>query len=362
MMRDEFTVLILAAVLDYSIGDPWGWPHPVQAMGWAIERYTRLVFNIWNNPSDKISIPDDRPSGDRQKLLLRCAGTILAIGLIVGSYTVSWSIVLAASWVNPVLGIAIQTILLASCFAGRSLRAAAEDVLAPLNVGDLVKARERLSLYVGRDTENLSESEILRALLETVTENAVDGVTAPLFYALVGFAMPYLLLSVTDRSIDLNSMWASAIVPLAIAYKAASTLDSTIGYKEAPYTDLGWFSAKLEDVLTWIPCRLTVITLAVISGRPIYVWQICQRDAVKDASPNSGWSECVYAAILGVQLGGTSSYRGVIKHKPLLGEPIRAIAPAIINQALQLTRYCFLIWLGLSLLAYTLHYVRSANF
>lgn len=86
---------------------------------------------------------------------------------------------------HPLLGIAIQTILLASCFAGRSLRAAAEDVLAPLNVGDLVKARERLSLYVGRDTENLSEPEILRALLETVTENAVDGVTAPLF-------MPYL--------------------------------------------------------------------------------------------------------------------------------------------------------------------------
>jgi len=141
---------------------------------------------------------------------------------------------------------------------------------------------------------------------------------------------------------------------LAMAYKAASTLDSTVGYKEAPYTDLGWFSAKLEDVLTWIPCRLTVITLALISGKPIYIWQICQRDAVKDASPNSGWSECAYAAILGVQLGGTNSYRGVLKHKPLLGEPIHPIAAQHICQALQLTRYCFLIWLGLSLLFYTL--------
>ena len=353
MMPDEFAVLILAAVLDYSIGDPWGWPHPVQGMGWAIDRYTRLVFNIWNNPSSKIAPGGDRQSCDRHKLVLRCAGTILAIGLIAGSYTVSWSIVLAASWVHPLFGIALQTILLASCFAGRSLRAAAEDVLAPLNVGDLVKARERLSLYVGRDTENLSEPEILRALLETVTENAVDGVTAPLFYALVGFALPCLLSSVTDRSIDLDSMWAIAIVPCAIAYKAASTLDSTIGYKEVPYTDLGWFSAKLEDVLTWIPCRLTVITLALISGKPIYIWQICQRDAVKDASPNSGWSECVYAAILGVQLGGTNSYRGAIKHKPLLGEPDRPIAAQVISQALQLTRVCFLIWLGLSLLVYT---------
>ncbi len=352
-MPEQFAVLILAALLDYAIGDPWGWPHPVQAMGRAIDLYTRFVFNIWYNPADKMAPAGDHPAGDRHKLLLRCAGTILAVGLILGSYTVSWSIVLAASWVHPLLSIALQTILLASCFAGRSLRAAAQDVLAPLNVGDLVKARERLSLYVGRDTENLSEPEILRALLETVTENAVDGVTAPLFYALVGFALPHLLLSFTDLPIAPNSMWASAIVPCAIAYKAASTLDSTVGYKEAPYTDLGWFSAKLDDVLTWIPCRLTVITLALISGKPTYIWQICQRDAVKDASPNSGWSECVYAAILGVQLGGMNSYRGVIKHKPLLGEPIRPIAPSQICQAWQLTRYCFLIWLGLSLLVYT---------
>ncbi|MFB8797397.1 MAG: adenosylcobinamide-phosphate synthase CbiB [Microcoleus sp.] len=350
MMSDEFAVLILAAVLDYSIGDPWGWPHPVQAMGWAIDRYTRLVFNIWNHPPGKRPHLGDRPPGDRPKLLLRCAGIILAIGLILGSYTVSWSSVQAASWVHPLLGLALQTILLASCFAGRSLRAAAEDVLAPLYVGDLVKARERLSLYVGRDTENLSEPEILRALLETVTENAVDGVSAPLFYALVGFALPHLLLSVGNLSIADSSMSVSAIVPLAIAYKAASTLDSTVGYKEAPYTDLGWFSAKLEDVLTWLPCRLTVITLAVISGKPLYIWKMCQRDAVKDASPNSGWSECAYAAILGVQLGGTNSYRGVVKHKPLLGEPTQSITAQHICQALQLTRYCFLIWLGLSLL------------
>lgn len=349
-MSDEFAVLILAAVLDYSIGDPWGWPHPVQAMGWAIDRYTRLVFNIWNNPPGKRPHLADSLPGDRPKLLLRGAGIILAIGLILGSYTVSWSIVQAASWVHPLFGIALQTILLASCFAGRSLRAAAEDVLAPLNVGDLVKARERLSLYVGRDTENLSEPEILRALLETVTENAVDGVSAPLFYALVGFALPHLLLSVGNLSIADSSMSVSAIVPLAIAYKAASTLDSTVGYKEAPYTDLGWFSAKLEDVLTWLPCRLTVITLAVISGKPLYIWKMCQRDAVKDASPNSGWSECAYAAILGVQLGGTNSYRGVVKHKPLLGEPNQSITAQHICQALQLTRYCFLIWLGLSLL------------
>ncbi|MGL5059358.1 MAG: adenosylcobinamide-phosphate synthase CbiB [Microcoleus sp.] len=360
-MADEFAVLVLAAVLDYWIGDPWDWPHPVRVMGWTIDRYTRLIFNIWNNPAAKMAVsgnnlpkeptvPNNNLTDKTAALLLCLAGTILTIGSIAGSFTVSWSIVLAASWVHPLCGIALQSILLASCFAGRSLRAAAEDVLAPLNVGDLVKARERLSYYVGRDTENLSEPEILRALLETVTENAVDGVMAPLFYALVGLAVPHLLLSVTNLPIAPDSPWANAIVPCAMAYKAASTLDSTVGYKEPPYTDFGWFSAKLEDALTWLPCRLTVITLAVLSGKPIYIWQICQRDAVKDASPNSGWSECAYAAILGVQLGGTNSYRGVIKQKPLLGEPIYPIVPERIGQALQLTRSCFLIWLGLSLL------------
>ena len=336
-------VLLLAAILDYLIGDPKSWPHPVQVMGWAIDRYTQVVFSIWNNPAESMSV-----------LALRVAGTIGAIALVVGSGTVSWLMTAGALLLHPMFAIALQTILLASCFAGRSLRAAAVDVLHPLNSGDLVKAREHLSFYVGRDTESLSEPEILRAVLETVTENAVDGVMAPLFYGAVGVAASYLLLSVEVGMKAVAGGWLCLGVPFAIAYKAASTLDSMVGYKEAPYTNLGWFSAKLDDVLTWLPCRLTVVTLAFLSGKPRYVWRICRRDAVKDASPNSGWSECAYAAILGVQVGGTNSYRGVLKHKPLLGEAIAPITPERINQALQLTRYCFAIWLGLSLLIYTL--------
>jgi adenosylcobinamide-phosphate synthase len=199
--------------------------------------------------------------------------------------------------------------------------------------GDLPKARISLSNYVGRDTENLSAAEILRAVLETVTENATDGVMAPLFYAIAGGLMP-----------------AIGCVPLALAYKAASTLDSMVGYKQAPFTHLGWFSAKLEDVLTWLPCRLTVLTLALLSGRARYVWQLCQRDAIADPSPNSGWSECAYAAVLGVQVGGTNWYHGVPKHKPLLGEPLYPITPQRIYQATRLTRNCFLIWLTVGLL------------
>lgn len=312
-------VLMIAASLDRLIGDPWGWIHPVQVMGWMITQYTQLILK-WI----------------KQPILLRIAGAALTVGLILGSAIAAWLGAEAANRIHPILGVAVQSILLASCFAGRSLRHAAQDVLQPLEQGNLDEARLRLRLYVGRDTENLSQSEILRAVLETVTENAVDGVTAPLFYALVGAFLP------------------SGSAALALAYKAASTLDSMVGYREAPYRDLGWFSAKTDDVLTWLPCRFTVITIGLLSGQPFRVWQLCQRDAIQDPSPNSGWSECVYAAALGVQVGGINYYRGVEKSKPLLAEPIQPITPDRINQALNLTRSCFLIWMSIGLVMATI--------
>ncbi|MBG1270258.1 adenosylcobinamide-phosphate synthase CbiB [Nostoc sp. WHI] len=308
-------VLIIAALLDYLIGDPWGWPHPVQFMGWVISRFTKFSLQLCQN-----------------SLTQRLAGIVLGIILIIGSGVVGFLIIQSARWVHPLLGVAIDSILLASCFAGRSLRAAAVAVLQPLTAGDLAEARKILSNYVGRDTQNLSEPEISRAILETVAENATDGVMAPLFYAIVGVFVPVV-----------------GPTPLALAYKASSTLDSMVGYREAPYTYLGWFSARLEDCLTWLPCRLTVITLALLSGKPISVWQICGRDAITDPSPNSGWSECVYAAILGVQLGGTNWYRGVAKQKPLLGDAIYPITATCIQNALRLTRDCFLVWLEVAI-------------
>ncbi len=283
-------------------------------MGWAINRFTQFAFK------------------HHSSLKLRCYGMLLGIGLVSGSGLVGWLIVQAASRLHPLFGIVVEVVLLASCFAGKSLRTAAQDVLKPLIAGQLDQARSTLSLYVGRDTEKLSELEILRAVLEMVTENAIDGVIAPLFYALIGAFVPVV-----------------GSVAAALAYKAASTLDSMVGYREAPYTHLGWFSARLEDRLTWLPCRLAVLTLALLSGKPLHVWRICRRDAIKDPSPNSGWSECAYAVVLGVQMGGTNWYRGVAKHKPLLADPIHPITPARIYRALQLTRYCFLIWLGVAI-------------
>lgn len=311
-------ILGLAAYLDYLIGDPWGWLHPVQVMGWVIQNYSNLALKI-------CSLGWQR----------RWAGVGLGIGLIIASGVIGWWIIWFGNLIDPLLGSIIQIVILASCFAGKSLRLAVRDVLS----ADWDQARSRLSLYVGRDTNNLSPPEILRALLETVAENGVDGVMAPLFYAIAGSFTPI------------------GAAPVALAYKAASTLDSMVGYRHEPYTDLGWFSAQLEDRLTWLPCRLTVLSVCLGSGQPFVIWNICRRDGVKDPSPNSGWSEAAYAAVLKVQLGGTNTYQGVAKEKPLLGEPIEPISVAKINTALAWNRYLFLSWLGIAI---AIHYLSRS--
>jgi adenosylcobinamide-phosphate synthase len=308
-------VLVSAACLDFIVGDPWGWPHPVRLMGAVIGGYCQWIWRWVKRP-----------------FALRVAGAILALGLVLGSALAAWGMVYLADQIWIPAGWIVETVLLASCFAGRSLRAAAQEVLGAVNHKSIEDARVALSHYVGRDTDDLSEPEILRAVLETVAENATDGVMAPLFYAILGLALP-----------------GVGSVPFAIAYKAASTLDSMVGYRSEPYADLGWFSAHLDDVLTWLPCRLNVFTLGAVSGKLQAVWRLCQKDARKDPSPNSGWSECAYAAILRVQVGGLNSYRGVIKLKPLLGRAYQPITQERIEYALRLTRNCFVAWVGVAI-------------
>jgi adenosylcobinamide-phosphate synthase len=308
-------ILIGAALLDFLLGDPWGWPHPVRVMGCAINLYCKWIWRWLKYP-----------------FTLRVAGIGLALGLILGSATLVWAGIEGAYLLWKPLGWVVEVTLLASCFAGRSLRAAAEDVLIPLQNGNTELSRTKLSQYVGRDTEDLTKSDILRAVLETVAENTTDGVMAPLFYALLGLALPTI-----------------GPAPFAIAYKAASTLDSMVGYRDEPYTHIGWFSANLDDVLTWLPCRLNVMTLGMISGKLLKVWRLCKEDAVKDPSPNSGWSECAYAAILDVQLGGLNTYRGVLKLKPFLGKPRQTITPELIRYALRLMRNNFVLWVAIAL-------------
>jgi adenosylcobinamide-phosphate synthase len=336
-------VLISAATLDYAIGDPWGWLHPVQVMGWYISGWSNLAWRFLKSPWT-------------QKLagVGLCASLVLSCGL--GSWLFFHYLWLWQPW----LAIFLETILLASCLAARSLRSAAIDVLEvtpeiagnpPASLSgedagniasswgrgdakefkDLDEARSRLSKYVGRDTDKLTVPEIYRSILETVAENAIDGATAPWFYALLGAVI------------------GIGPLPLALAYKAASTLDSMVGYRRSPYEHLGWASAKFEDLMTWLPCRLTVLTLGLISGRPLAVWRICRRDAVYDPSPNSGWSECIYAAILGVQLGGDNYYKGELKSKPLLGDDLVPIDAGVIDRALNLTRSVLLVWLAIAI-------------
>ena len=308
-------VILLASFLDWAIGDPWGWPHPVQAMGRVISWITHGII--------KAPLP---AWGER------LLGIGLGIILIGGSGLVGWLLVLLADGIHSGIGLAVKGVLLASCFAGRSLRRAAEEVLLPLETGDLATARQKIGLYVGRDTADLDPPEILRAVMETISENATDGVTAPLFYALAG-------------------AWVGpvGIVPLALAYKAASTLDSMVGYRAPPYRHLGWFSARCEDVLTWIPCRLTVLTIALLSRQPFYVYRVCRRDAPADPSPNAGWSECAYAAALGIQLGGINRYGDQVKVKPKLGNDLNPITPETVRRGLGLTRRVVLLWLVLGL-------------
>lgn len=316
-------ILGAAAGLDFMVGDPWGWPHPVQAMGWVISLYSRVALAM-------------RQARPFPPWMMKLLGIGLACLLIGGSGWLGWWLLSGLALISPVLKHLVEVVLLASCFAGRSLRRAADDVLTPLDGGDAAEpnvpeARNRLAMYVGRDTQHLSAIDIRRAVLETVSENAIDGVLAPLFYALIGAFMGLAL-------------------PLALAYKAASTLDSMVGYRTEPYKDLGWFSAKFEDGLTWLPCRLSVGMVALLSGSPGAVLRLCWRDARADPSPNAGWSECAYAAALGVQLGGPNTYKGQLKVKPLLAEDTRAITADVITQALRLTRWSFLLGLGLGIL------------
>lgn len=308
----DIIILGSAALLDYVLGDPWHWPHPVQGIGWVIQHYAQSCLRWVESPKG-----------------LRGLGILMGLGLIGGTGLLVWSVVwVVEATLGPMMGKGVTIVLLASCFAGQSLRRAAIDVLTPLEQGNLEIARQKLALYVGRDTADLPADEIRRAVFETISENATDGVLAPLFYALLG------------------SFLGMGAASMAMAYKAASTLDSMVGYRDPPYTHLGWFSARFEDGLTWLPCRMVVGTIALLSGRPRHVLRLCYRDARADPSPNAGWSECAYAAALGVQVGGANIYRGKLKVKPKLGIAERPLETAIIYQALKLTRYCFLLWLA----------------
>lgn len=274
-------LIFWAFVLDRVVGDPKKIPHPVTIIGFFIALFESLV--------------------NKGSALKRKTGGIILVLLTVGAtYTLTWLVLGELNRINPWLGLLASLWLLSTTLASKSLAQAGLEIYRHLVDGDMVNARRKLSWIVGRDTLDLPEEEVARGAVETVAENIVDGVTSPLFYALIGG------------------------VPLAMAYKAVNTLDSMIGYKNERYLDFGWAGARLDDVANFIPARLTAL-LVILAARLRGdnwrgAWQTMRKDAAKHPSPNSGYTESTVAGALGIRLGGWNSYGGVKSLRAYMGE------------------------------------------
>ncbi|WP_291758681.1 adenosylcobinamide-phosphate synthase CbiB [Lysinibacillus sp. UBA5990] len=273
---------IIGIIFDILVGDPPKLPHPVRWIGKLIQSQTAL----WNQ-------------GKWRKL----RGMVMALAVVGTTMFVVTLILLLSYQVSLIFGVLVEGLLIGIGLAQRSLKEAALAVYEPLVKGDFAEARVKLSWIVGRDTEKLGEDEIVRGVVETVSENTSDGVTAPLFYAFLFGAI---------------GLWG---------YKAVNTLDSMVGYKNETFKDFGMFSAKLDDVLNFIPSRITGF-LIVLGTKNVTSYSFGQRlkrwaqDAKKHPSPNSGYLEAATAVQLGVQLGGKNTYQGVVSHRAIMGEKL----------------------------------------
>ncbi len=299
-------LLILAFLIDRIIGDPANIPHPVVLMGKVIA-YFEHKFN-------------------RGKAQTRCFwGIILTILLVGGSYFLTWGLLKTLEAINPYLSYAVEVYLVSTTIAGKSLLQAGKGVLVELQKSDLTQARKRLSWLVSRDATNLPEAEIVRGTIETLAENFVDGILSPLFFATLGGA------------------------PLAMSFKAVSTLDSMVGYRNDRYEDFGWFSARSDDWANYIPARLC-IPILLAAGIPYklpikYAWQTWRRDASKHPSPNGGNPESLVAGLLGIRLGGINIYHGKTHHRAEMGEALHTSTFQDIIRCLSLIRLAT--WLSL---------------
>ena len=282
-------------VLDRFIGDPPKMPHPVRWIGNLIQWLT-----IYLN------------KGKFRKL----KGLLLVMIVVGISTVVCYTIVIAAYTVGTIFGILVEGIMIAIALAQKSLQQAAMDVYTPLVGGDLKEARVKLSWIVGRDTEKLSVPEVTRGVVETVSENTSDGVTAPLFWAFLFGA---------------TGAWM---------YKAVNTLDSMVAYKNEEYGDFGYVAAHTDDVFNYIPSRITGFLMLIGTKKESlhsfsYRLKGWLRDAKQHPSPNSGFLEAATAYQLGIQLGGTNRYKGIISERAKMGEPETELAPKHIKLAIE---------------------------
>jgi adenosylcobinamide-phosphate synthase len=264
-----------ALLLDAIFGEPPEALHPTVGMGRAISAFERLT----------LAAKDPHPR--------YLAGIVLALSLPT----------LIFVSVRKVLDLAprhlrwvFEAALISTSLSMRGLGEAAGAVERELRAGNLERARASASEMVGRDTADLPPPEVARATVESVAENTSDGVVAPMLYGLLLGA------------------------PGALAYRAVNTLDSMVGYRTYPYAELGWASARLDDLANLAPARFTALMVAAVSGHPLRTLETARRYGPLTKSPNAGWAEAAFAGALGSRLGGPNAYGGVVREGPVLGE------------------------------------------
>ncbi|MEE8061351.1 MAG: adenosylcobinamide-phosphate synthase CbiB [Gemmatimonadales bacterium] len=296
------TALITACLLEAMLGDPRWAPHPVRVMGSVIAGYERRVRGIARSPTAEYG-----------------AGILLAVVLPAAAFCAVWGMLVLAGRFHPTLEVALSVVLAWTTLSARDLVDHALPVRQALQTGALDQARGAVAQIVGRDTAQLSEPDIIRATTETIAESTADGVVAPLFYLALGGPA------------------------LAMAFKAVSTLDSMVGYRNERFRRFGWASARLDDVANWVPARITAWLLigavgirSVKGARIQAAWSILCRDGHKHPSPNSGRPEAAMAGALGIQLGGTNLYQGRAEARPQLGDSTMPLEPSTITEALTL--------------------------
>jgi adenosylcobinamide-phosphate synthase len=303
---EDLIALPIGFLLDLALGDRPDLPHPTRWIG-------RLVLFL-------------EPRVRRWFQSERWAGVVFLVLVLLLVGGVSWGLLMLAGWVHPALRIALASVMVYLGVSGATLGQEAEAIAEMEVAGYKADARKRLSGIVGRDTADLDTPDLYRACVESVAENTNDGVMAPLFYGALGGPA---------------GMWV---------YKAINTLDSMVGYRNEKYANFGWASARMDDVAGYLPARLTALLLSLAAiitrhdgGQAL---KIAWRDGRKHPSPNAGWSEAAMAGALGIQLGGPSTYQGVVSEKPPLGDPGEPLRPYHVRSAVTILRTTA--WLALA--------------
>ena len=311
-------LLIAAFCADAVLGDPRLWPHIAKAAGWLARFWERCLAGEWIEP-----LGGGYFVQNPKRTILRGAVFWLAVcGAMLSAY-----FLISAILGIPVLRWLLDAAIIYQAIATRDLANHVLAILKPLQLGDLTEARSRLSWIVGRDTATLTEPEVCRASIEAVAESLCDGVIAPLFWAAVLGA------------------------PGALLYRAANTLDSIVGHRTPRYEAFGKFSARADDLLNWIPARLTAAILWLLTEplRPHW-WSEIAKEALQHASPNAGWPEAAMARILGVRLGGANVYSGERIDGPVFFE--EGSPPTLFHVALSLKTLWFTAVIALAILVF----------